>query len=538
MAYKDEYEVARLYTDGRFAAELAGTFKGGKAKVWLAPPIIGAKDKDGRPRKMAFGGWMLDVAFPLMAKMKGLRGGPLDVFGRTEERRMERGLIADYETTLDRLAGGLTPERLPLAARIASIPQEIRGYGHVKDASVVKAKAEAATLWSQWEGEGIVIGFGHEQAGPSRPGRRDPDLPFGHGSSRAYPRPQAFSDPQMTQETDFDAVVVGAGAVGLACGYALSQRGLVVAVLEGEGHIGQGVSSRNSEVIHGGLYYPTGSLKARLCVEGRRLLYAFLDKHHIDYKKCGKLVVATSEGEIPQLEAIYDQALANDVEGMEHLTGAQARALEPGLNAHAALLSPESGVFASHDYMLALQGEIEAAGGAVVVNTRSRARRPWPAAASPCGSAGLSPPASLPLLVTAPGLSAQAVAGTIEGFPADQIPAAHYGKGVYFRLAAKAPFQRLIYPPPIHGALGTHYRNDLGGQAVFGPDLEYVPAPYYSVDPAKAAAFADYIRKFWPDVPADLLVPDYAGVRPKLHGPASRSPTSSCAAPTATAWRV
>jgi indolepyruvate ferredoxin oxidoreductase len=152
MAYKDEYEVARLYTDGRFAAELAGTFKGGKAKVWLAPPILAPKDKDGRPRKMAFGGWMLDYAFPLMARMKGLRGGPLDVFGRTEERRMERGLVADYEVTLDRLAGGLTPERLPLAARIASIPQEIRGYGHVKDASVVKAKAEAATLWSQWEG--------------------------------------------------------------------------------------------------------------------------------------------------------------------------------------------------------------------------------------------------------------------------------------------------------------------------------------------------------------------------------------------------
>ncbi|KRA62001.1 indolepyruvate ferredoxin oxidoreductase [Caulobacter sp. Root655] len=152
MAYKDEYEVARLYTDGRFAAELAGTFKGGKAKVWLAPPIIGAKDKDGHPRKMAFGGWMLDYAFPLMARMKGLRGGPLDVFGKTEERRMERGLLADYELTLDRLAGGLTPERLPLAARIAAVPQAIRGYGHVKDASVVTAKADAATLWSQWEG--------------------------------------------------------------------------------------------------------------------------------------------------------------------------------------------------------------------------------------------------------------------------------------------------------------------------------------------------------------------------------------------------
>ncbi|MDB5456746.1 MAG: pyruvate ferredoxin/flavodoxin oxidoreductase [Caulobacter sp.] len=150
MAYKDEYEVARLYTDGRFKAELAGTFKGGKAKVWLAPPILAPKDKDGRPRKMAFGGWMLDLAFPLMARMKGLRGGPLDIFGGTEERRMERGLIASYEADLDRVLAELTPERLPLAARIAAIPQAIRGYGHVKDAAVVTAKADAAALWAQW----------------------------------------------------------------------------------------------------------------------------------------------------------------------------------------------------------------------------------------------------------------------------------------------------------------------------------------------------------------------------------------------------
>ncbi|PIB90728.1 NAD(P)/FAD-dependent oxidoreductase [Caulobacter sp. FWC2] len=324
---------------------------------------------------------------------------------------------------------------------------------------------------------------------------------------------------------DFDAVVVGAGAVGLACGYALARRGLIVAVLESEGHIGQGVSSRNSEVIHGGLYYPTGSLKARLCVQGRRLLYAFLDTHNVAYKRCGKLVVATSDDEIPRLDAIWDQALANDVEGMERLTGAQARAMEPGLNAHAALLSPESGVFASHDYMLALQGEIEAGGGAVVLGT------PFEGAATLAGGgftvrAGGADPTSLTcrLLVTAPGLSSQDVAGRIEGYPTDHIPKAHYGKGVYFRLTGKAPFQRLIYPPPIHGALGTHYRNDLGGQAVFGPDLEYVPAPDYSVDPAKADVFAAYIRKFWPGLPDGALQPDYAGVRPKLHGPDEPQP--------------
>ena len=336
----------------------------------------------------------------------------------------------------------------------------------------------------------------------------------------------------MTQAFDFDAVVVGAGAVGLACGYALARRGLVVAVLEAEGHIGQGVSSRNSEVIHGGLYYPTGSLKARLCVEGRRLLYAFLDKHHVDYKKCGKLVVATEEAEIERLDAILDQALTNDVEGLERLTGAQARTLEPGLNAHAALLSPQSGVFASHDYMLALQGEIEAAGGAVVVHTPFEGATPLAGGGFTVRIGGAEA-ASLTcrLLVTAPGLSAQAVAARIEGFPPDQIPRGYYGKGVYFRLAAKAPFQRLIYPPPIHGALGTHYRNDLGGQAVFGPDLDYVPAPDYGVDPARAVAFAAYIRKFWPAVPEDLLVPDYAGVRPKLHGPDEPQPDFQLSGP-------
>lgn len=326
-------------------------------------------------------------------------------------------------------------------------------------------------------------------------------------------------------EFDFDAVVVGAGAVGLACGYALSRRGLVVAVLEEQGHIGEGVSSRNSEVIHGGLYYPTGSLKAKLCVQGRRALYAFCDAHKVPYKKCGKLVVATSEDEIVRLDTIWDQALANDVEGMETLTGAQARALEPGLNAHAALLSPESGVFASHDYMLALQGEIEAAGGAVVLSTPFEGAEPLAGGGFRVRAGGAEPTdLTCRLMVTAPGLSSQAVAGRIEGYPADLIPKAHFGKGVYFRLAGKAPFQRLIYPPPIHGALGTHYRNDMGGQAVFGPDLEYVSTPDYSIDPAKADAFAAYIRKFWPDLPADKLVPDYAGVRPKLHGPDEPQP--------------
>lgn len=329
----------------------------------------------------------------------------------------------------------------------------------------------------------------------------------------------------MSAAFDFDAVVVGAGAVGLACGRALARRGQTVLVLEKEGHIGQGVSSRNSEVIHGGLYYPTGSLKARFCVEGRRALYAFLDSRKIDYRRCGKLVVATEEAEVERIEAIFQQATANGVEGLEHLSGAQARALEPGLNAHAAILSPESGVFASHDYMLALQGEIEDAGGSVVVSTPFERAEPMVGGGFRV-TAGGEDGATLTtrLLVTAPGLSAQAVAARIEGYPAADIPARRLGKGIYFRLTGKAPFKRLIYPPPIPGALGTHYRRDLGGQGVFGPDLAYVETEDYSVDPAKRDEFVRYIRRFWPGVEAERLTPDYAGIRPKLHGPGEPQP--------------
>jgi len=321
-------------------------------------------------------------------------------------------------------------------------------------------------------------------------------------------------------EFDFEAVVVGAGAVGLAVGYALSQRGLSVAVLEREAAIGQGVSSRNSEVIHGGLYYPTGSLKARLCVEGRRRLYNFLDKHKVAYDRCGKLVVATAPDEVARLEAIFAQATTNGVEGMARLSRAEALALEPELSCEAALLSPQSGVFDSHGYMLALQGEIEAAGGAVVVATPFEGARPLPAGGFEIRAGGVEPATlTCRYLVTAPGLSAQAVAAAIEGFPPRAIPAGHYGKGRYFRLVGKAPFSRLIYPPPIAGALGTHYRRDLGGQAVFGPDLIFVDELDYGVDPAAANGFYAYIRKFWPGLPDGSLTPDYAGIRPKLHGP-------------------
>jgi L-2-hydroxyglutarate oxidase LhgO len=324
---------------------------------------------------------------------------------------------------------------------------------------------------------------------------------------------------------DFDAVIVGAGAVGLACGYALARRGLSVAVLEQEAAIGQGVSSRNSEVIHGGLYYETGSLKARLCVAGRRALYPFLEAHHVAFDRCGKLVVATHADDVERLDGILEQAQINGVDGIAPVSRAQALAMEPELACYGALISPQSGVFDSHGYMLALQGEIEDAGGAVVLATPFEGAAAFAGGGFKVRAGGVEPTAlTCRYLVTAPGLSAQHVAAEVEGFPAAEIPTAHFGKGMYFRLHGKAPFARLIYPPPIHGALGTHYRRDLGGQGVFGPDLHYVEAPDYTVDSSAAAEFYRYIRNFWPGLPDGALSPDYAGVRPKLHGPDEPQP--------------
>lgn len=320
--------------------------------------------------------------------------------------------------------------------------------------------------------------------------------------------------------SDFDAVVVGAGAVGLACAHALTQRGLSVIVLEREARIGTGISARNSEVIHAGLHYPTGSLKARLCVEGRRALYAFLEARHVAHDKCGKLIVATEDSEIPALERLAKQAETNGVEGVRWMDGAEARALEPELRCLAALESAESGILDAHGYMLALEGEIEARGGAIALNSPFLgARRTGEEWLIDVG--GEAPTqVSAARLVIAAGLSAQACARNIEGFPATRIPPLYFGKGNYFALqGVKAPFRRLIYPPPIPGALGTHYRRDLGGVARFGPDLQFVEQEDYVVDPTRGESFYATVRRFWPGLPDGALAPDYAGIRPKLHGP-------------------
>jgi L-2-hydroxyglutarate oxidase LhgO len=260
-------------------------------------------------------------------------------------------------------------------------------------------------------------------------------------------------------------------------------------------------------------------------VSGRRQLYAFLEGHGVAFDHCGKLVVATEDAEVPRLEAIERQAMENGVEGVAPLSAAQALALEPRLRVAMALISPESGVVDSHGYMLALRGEIEDRGGAVVVDTPFEHAEPLAGGGFRVRTGGADPAElTCRLLVTAAGLGAQDAAARVEGFPADQIPKAHFGKGVYFAYHGPAPFSRLIYPPPVPGALGVHYRRDLGGQARFGPDLEYVDHEDYSVDPARLAGFEAYIRHFWPGLPDNALTPDYAGIRPKIHGPDEPQP--------------
>ncbi len=324
---------------------------------------------------------------------------------------------------------------------------------------------------------------------------------------------------------DLDAVVVGAGCVGLATAAAFARRGESVVVLETQSLIGSGVSSRNSEVIHAGFYYPEGSWKARLCVEGRRALYAYCAARGVEAWKCGKLVIAAGPEETPALEALKAKAERNGVEGLVMLTGAQAQAMEPNLSCAAAFLSPESGLLDSHGYMLALQGEIEDAGGAIALSTPFEAASPLPGGGWRVRAGGVEPTSvTCRQLVIAAGLSAQDCAARIEGFPHERIPKLHFGKGIYFSLTGPAPFGRLIYPLPVPGGLGVHYKKDRSGRGVFGPDLEWVEAESYHVPMDKRAAFAAAARKILPGLRDEDLAPDYAGVRPKLHAKGEPQP--------------
>ncbi|NVD40538.1 NAD(P)/FAD-dependent oxidoreductase [Ensifer sp. HO-A22] len=316
-----------------------------------------------------------------------------------------------------------------------------------------------------------------------------------------------------------ECIVAGAGVVGLAVARALAQAGRGVILLEAADRIGSETSSRNSEVIHAGIYYPPGSLMARLCVEGRTLLYAYCRERGIPHRQCGKLIVATSAAELEHLPDIAAQAARNGVPDLRQISAAEARALEPALATTGALLSPSTGIIDSHAYMLSLLGDAENAGAVLALNS--------PVEGGNVTGGGIvvkvggAEPMSLAcrLFVNAAGLAAPKVARLIEGMPKARVPKAYYAKGDYFSHVGKAPFSRLIYPVPVKGGLGIHLTLDMAGQARFGPDIEWIETLTYDVDPTKAASFYAGVRRYYPDLKDGALVPAYSGIRPKIVPP-------------------
>ncbi|MBS0495329.1 MAG: NAD(P)/FAD-dependent oxidoreductase [Proteobacteria bacterium] len=315
-----------------------------------------------------------------------------------------------------------------------------------------------------------------------------------------------------------DSVVVGAGVVGLAVARALALQGREVLLLEAANAIGTETSSRNSEVIHAGIYYPQGSLKARLCVLGKAMLYDYCGARGLPHSRCGKLIVATSEQQRAQLEGIRQRAAANGVHDLQWLTQGEARALEPELECVAALLSPSTGIVDSHALMLALLGDLENAGGLLALNS--------PLAGAQCTPDAIHLEAqdgtriSARTVVNAAGLHAPDLARRFVGLDPIHVPHAAYAKGSYFTLAGRAPFSHLIYPVPEAAGLGVHLTLDLGGQAKFGPDVQWVDGPDdLVVDASRARVFYAEVRKYWPGLRDGALAAGYAGIRPKIHGP-------------------
>jgi L-2-hydroxyglutarate oxidase LhgO len=313
-----------------------------------------------------------------------------------------------------------------------------------------------------------------------------------------------------------ECVVIGAGVVGLAAARALALAGREVVLLEAAETIGTGTSSRNSEVVHAGLYYPAGSLKATLCVAGRQALYAYCASRGLGHRRTGKWIVATSEEEVALLHQIKAKAAANGTTDLFFLDAETIRREEPELRCIAALASPSSGIVDSHDLMLSLLGEAEAHGAMIAYRTPVLAvRRAERGLAIETGGAGAMTLAC-DLLVNAAGLAATEIARRIEGMPAERVPPLRLAKGNYFALQGKAPFRRLIYPVPVPGGLGVHITLDLAGRARFGPDVEWIESIDYRVDPARAVPFYAAVRRYWPGLPEGALMPDYAGIRPKI----------------------
>ncbi len=316
-----------------------------------------------------------------------------------------------------------------------------------------------------------------------------------------------------------DTIVIGAGVIGLATARALALAGRDVLILEKAESFGTETSSRNSEVIHAGIYYPKDSLMARFCVAGRRALYDYLRERGLPHARCGKLIVATDADELDKLAGIRARAAANGVEDMRLLTTAEARALEPALACTGALLSPSTGLIDSHAYMLSLLGDAENAGATLVCHA------PVPGGRVVDGGfevdVGGAEPMRLGcrLLVNCAGLHAPALARALEGMPPGLVPPAFFAKGNYFTLTGRSPFSRLIYPVPVPGGLGTHLTLDLAGQARFGPDVEWVERIDYAVDPRRSEGFYAAIRRYWPGLPDGALQPGYSGIRPKIVPP-------------------
>jgi L-2-hydroxyglutarate oxidase LhgO len=323
-----------------------------------------------------------------------------------------------------------------------------------------------------------------------------------------------------------DAVVVGAGVVGLAVARALAMAGREVVILEAEDAIGTHTSSRNSEVIHAGIYYPRGSLKARACIEGRQMLYEYCVSHGVPHRRSGKLIVATDHSQLEELESIRKKAHANGVTDVVWMSRAQALALEPELSCVAALYSPSTGIIDSHALMLAYLGDAEAHGAMLALKS--------PLAHAVVRSGGFeirvegSEPIESRILVNSAGLRAPTVARTMAGYRAQLAPRELYAKGNYYSLAKRPPFSRLVYPVPEPGGLGVHVTLDLAGQARFGPDVEWVERiggkEDYAVDPRRAERFYAAIRRYWPGLPDGALLPGYSGIRPKTAGPGEPAP--------------
>ncbi len=316
-----------------------------------------------------------------------------------------------------------------------------------------------------------------------------------------------------------DAVVVGAGVVGLAVARELALQGEEVVLLEAGSAIGLEISSRNSQVVHAGIYYPTGSAKARLCVAGKALLYAYCESHGVRHKRLGKLIVATDAREEATLRSYQVQATANGVADLRWLSRREAQALEPAVQCSAALLSPSTGIVDSNELMTALLADLEAAGGLLALNSPVTGGRVLPAGIEI--QVGIHQPAVLRCqrLVNSAGLEAQRVASLLQGFKPQHIPPRHLAIGHYYALAGRSPFTRLVYPVAEQGGLGIHVTLDLAGQARFGPDVRWLDAVDYDFDDSRRAAFVGAIRRYYPAIRADNLLPGYTGIRPKLAGP-------------------